>query len=405
MGAGSSVPSKRKLQSIIFLKLYNNDRSVTVKQRLYQAFDETDVSGDGLIQRDEFADVIDKLGLTVDDQKCGQIFNVFDADSSGTIDRNEFLNFMGYSLTSDDIVEKRDKDVQKMMKEQQIDDCALRLDVYRKLAGIGTVFVGQAGYERARLLDFPENISTKVEQSLREKPDLDVNTQRLVGGDLQYRVTRMSVLKIKIVKAQGLAKADLLGKSDPYVVVKMNNEERHKTTVIKKCLNPVWDNESLSVALPTSGKKLAKSVLKVEVYDKDMVGSEFLGRVTIKGEDLLKEGQTPGEKGYDLVGEEGTQTKKQKGTITLELSHTKQIRIVVAEVRKLVDPATSQIKDSTGGMWAEAVDEANTSTTLSKLSCNVLWKGQTIGKTAEVDATGQSGEWLDHATFMFPYEN
>ena len=47
MGSGTSVPSKRKLQSIIFLKLYNNDRSSTVKQRLYQAFDETDSSGDG----------------------------------------------------------------------------------------------------------------------------------------------------------------------------------------------------------------------------------------------------------------------------------------------------------------------------------------------------------------------
>merc|ERR1719181_734230 len=101
MGSGTSVPSKRKLQSIIFLKLYNNDRSSTVKQRLYQAFDETDSSGDGLISKDEFAAVISKLGCEVEETKSAQIFEIFDTDLSGTIDRTEFLTFMGYQNTTE----------------------------------------------------------------------------------------------------------------------------------------------------------------------------------------------------------------------------------------------------------------------------------------------------------------
>merc|ERR1711865_627163 len=279
---------------------------------------------------------------------------------------------------------KHDRDVQRMVREQQVDDSTLRLEVYRRLAGKGMVFVGQAGYEGARLLDFPQNVSTKVEQSLREKPD-DTD-QQLVGGDLQFRITRMSLLTVQIKRAQGLAKADMIGKSDPFVVVKMNNEVRHRTAVIKKCLDPIWDNESLTIALPTHPKKLGKCVLQLEVYDKDTFGgNDFLGRVTLKGGEILE--QATGEtKPRPLVGDEGVQTKKQKGEVTFSLQHTRQMRVVVAEVRKLTDPQTAESCTSSDDQQGGA-----------------MWKGALIGQTGEVECKGQSAEWAPKsATFVFP---
>lgn len=414
MGAGPSVPSKRKLQSIIFLKLYNNDRSVTVKQRLYQAFDETDSSGDGVISSEEFAAVVTKLGVEVGGPKCSQIFDVFDTDHSGTISRTEFLTFMGYEDPTQDGGDKHDgvgnlkhdREVQRMVREQQIDDSTLRLEVYRQLAGKGMVFVGQAGYEGGRLRDFPENVSTKVEQTLREKPD-DAD-QQLVGGDLQFRITRMSLLTIKIERAQGLAKADMLGKSDPFVVVKMNNEVRHRTAVIKKCLDPVWENESLTIALPTHPKKLGKCVLQVEVFDKDTVGgNDFLGRVTLQGGEILE--QATGEPhARPLVGDNGVQTKQQKGEVIFSLQHARQMRVVVAEVRKLTDPQSSETSNDADqkGAWDDAVGQANSLISSSKVSCKVMWKGALIGETGEVECKGRSAEWAPKsATFLFPCED
>ena len=49
-----------------------------------------------------------------------------------------------------------------------------------------------------------------------------------------------SVLKISIVKARDLAvKNTIIGNSDPYVIVTLNNKE-FKTQYIPNTLNPVW---------------------------------------------------------------------------------------------------------------------------------------------------------------------
>ena len=80
------------------------------------------------------------------------------------------------------------------------------------------------------------------------------------------------------------------------------------------------------------------------------------------------------------MGEEGVQTKKQKGQITISLEHKKQMRIVVAEVRKLANPN-------------DASAQKNSAT------CKVMWKNSLIGQTNEVDCKGRCAEW-DDATFF-----
>merc|ERR1711865_373195 len=139
-------------------------------------------------------------------------------------------------------------------------------------------------------------------------------------------------------------------------------------------------------------------------------GNDFLGRVTLKGGEILE--QATGEtKPRPLVGDEGVQTKKQKGEVTFSLQHTRQMRVVVAEVRKLTDPQTAESCTSSddqqgGAMWNDAVGQANSLIELSKVNCKVIWKGALIGQTGEVECKGQSAEWAPKsATFVFPSED
>ncbi|EGG14639.1 hypothetical protein DFA_10897 [Cavenderia fasciculata] len=79
-------------------------------------------------------------------------------------------------------------------------------------------------------------------------------------------------LSIKIHSAKNLIAADLNGKSDPYVRLRVTSNSRtFQTKVIPKNLNPVW-NESFIVEIQNAQYDL----VVVEVYDKDAVGSDDL---------------------------------------------------------------------------------------------------------------------------------
>ncbi|KAH9299178.1 hypothetical protein KI387_030860, partial [Taxus chinensis] len=75
------------------------------------------------------------------------------------------------------------------------------------------------------------------------------------------------ILKVRIVKGTNLAVRDLRS-SDPYVVVRLGHQ-KVKTRVIKKDLNPTWDEE-LSLYIPHSTPLL----LKLEVFDKDLLSRD-----------------------------------------------------------------------------------------------------------------------------------
>ena len=68
---------------------------------------------------------------------------------------------------------------------------------------------------------------------------------------------RFEEVEITLVGAKGLPKADVFGSSDPYVKVKWEGEEVHKTAVVKNNLNPEWDNESvvIRVRIPESDEQ------------------------------------------------------------------------------------------------------------------------------------------------------
>jgi E3 ubiquitin-protein ligase NEDD4 len=50
----------------------------------------------------------------------------------------------------------------------------------------------------------------------------------------------------KVVAADGLAKRDVFRLPDPFAVITVDSEQTHTTSVIKKTLNPYW-NESFDM--------------------------------------------------------------------------------------------------------------------------------------------------------------
>ncbi|XP_022105841.1 multiple C2 and transmembrane domain-containing protein 2-like isoform X3 [Acanthaster planci] len=114
-------------------------------------------------------------------------------------------------------------------------------------------------------------------------------------------------LQIKVIKAQGLASADLGGKSDPFCVLELVNS-RLQTQTLYKTLNPEWGK------VFTFNVKDIHSVLEVTVYDEDKHGSpEFLGKVEIP---LLK--VKNGERKYYALKDKKLR-RRAKGAILLEM--------------------------------------------------------------------------------------
>ncbi|KAG7189851.1 hypothetical protein KM043_017504 [Ampulex compressa] len=99
--------------------------------------------------------------------------------------------------------------------------------------------------------------------------------QRYAFCNTLQRVRDVGHLTVKVYRAQGLAAADLGGKSDPFCVLELVNA-RLQTQTEYKTLAPNWQK------IFTFNVKDINSVLEVTVYDEDRDHKvEFLGKVAI----------------------------------------------------------------------------------------------------------------------------
>jgi hypothetical protein len=77
------------------------------------------------------------------------------------------------------------------------------------------------------------------------------------------------ILQVTLVGADDLRKADLLGKSDPFVVFRVGLEEQ-KSTVIHNTLNPRWEDAQFNLLVYDKEVQ----TLEMEVYDEDLGGAK-----------------------------------------------------------------------------------------------------------------------------------
>ncbi|PWN54239.1 putative ubiquitin-protein ligase [Violaceomyces palustris] len=90
-------------------------------------------------------------------------------------------------------------------------------------------------------------------------------------------------VRITVVAADGLAKRDVFRLPDPFAIVTVDGEQTHTTSVIKKTLNPYW-NDSFDVTVTDS------SVVAVQIFDQKKFKKRdqgFLGVINIRVSDVL----------------------------------------------------------------------------------------------------------------------
>ena len=63
------------------------------------------------------------------------------------------------------------------------------------------------------------------------------------------------VLHVDLIKGRNLIKTDIMGKSDPYAVLKYG-DQKDKTKVVKNSLNPQWDHSSDFASKPRDNNNL-----------------------------------------------------------------------------------------------------------------------------------------------------
>ncbi|KAK6946425.1 C2 domain [Dillenia turbinata] len=195
----------------------------------------------------------------------------------------------------------------------------------------------------------------KILVSLMEKPHVDFGL-KLVGADLMsipglYRFVQemikdqvanmylwpktlevpimdpaqaqqrpVGILNVKVVRAMKLQKKDLLGASDPYVTLKLTDDNlpTKKTTVKHKNLNPEW-NEEFNLVV----KHLESQALEFHVYDWEQVGKhDKMGMNVVPLKELPHE--EPRVFTLDLLknmNPNDAQNDKSRGQIVLELTY------------------------------------------------------------------------------------
>lgn len=81
-------------------------------------------------------------------------------------------------------------------------------------------------------------------------------------------------LVVRVYRAEGLAAADINGKSDPFVKMDLVNQH-HRTSTQYKTLNPEWNEMFLFDVHDINNN------LDLQVFDEDRHGEDFLGRILV----------------------------------------------------------------------------------------------------------------------------
>ena len=117
-----------------------------------------------------------------------------------------------------------------------------------------------------------------------------------------------SVLNVSVLEAKDLKPLYFGGKSDPYVILILE-DKKEKSTYKPDTVDPVW-NEDFVMSVRSKA-----SVLRVEIFDKDMIGDDDLeGIVLIPMVSLLNQQKV--DHWYELEKEDG---REEKGMIRLKL--------------------------------------------------------------------------------------
>uniref|UniRef100_A0A0D9YNU8 C2 and GRAM domain-containing protein n=1 Tax=Oryza glumipatula TaxID=40148 RepID=A0A0D9YNU8_9ORYZ len=176
-------------------------------------------------------------------------------------------------------------------------------------------------------------------------------------------------LCVHVLEARGLPAAYLTGHSDPYVRLQMGRR-RAKTTVVKRCLSPLWDEE-FGFAVGDAEEELVVSVLNEEGY----FGGGFLGRVKVPLSTVMAaDGLSLGTAWYHLHSKGGRFRKKRRVAGEIRLRIYLSRTAICDEPRNMPmqlinDTPCSSMRSV--GTTASSLSARSVGTTASSLSASV----------------------------------
>ncbi|EHA8589954.1 synaptotagmin-5-like [Cocos nucifera] len=95
------------------------------------------------------------------------------------------------------------------------------------------------------------------------------------------------VLSVTVISAEDLPAMDVMGKADPFVVLRMKKLEiKNKTRVVNESLNPTW-NQTFDFVVEDG----LHDLLILEVYDHDTFGKDYMGRCIMTLTRVIMEGE------------------------------------------------------------------------------------------------------------------
>ncbi|KAB1998822.1 hypothetical protein ERO13_D12G105700v2 [Gossypium hirsutum] len=152
-------------------------------------------------------------------------------------------------------------------------------------------------------------------------------------------------LTVTVVRANDLKNLEMIGKSDPYVVVHIRPRFKVKTKTIDNNLSPVWNEtfELIAEDRETQG-------LTVEVFDKDIGQDQRLGIAKVRLSEL--EPEKPKEVNLRLLVSLDTlkvKDKKDRGTCTIKLLYhlfSKEEQLAALEEEKRILEARKEMKEA-----------------------------------------------------------
>jgi len=102
-------------------------------------------------------------------------------------------------------------------------------------------------------------------------------------------------LLIKMIGGKNLPAMDRNGKSDPYLIVYFKNQ-KYKTKVIKKTLNPTWNEEYIVKFTAEDLKNPSETFLLIEAFDWDegIGGDDEMGYIEFSLKTFLEKPEQQG---------------------------------------------------------------------------------------------------------------
>ncbi|KDQ16140.1 hypothetical protein BOTBODRAFT_157427 [Botryobasidium botryosum FD-172 SS1] len=126
---------------------------------------------------------------------------------------------------------------------------------------------------------------TSFRNTLRRVSSVGGSSSRGSGRNVVHPLPNekpVAILRVRILGCKNLTAADWNGKSDPYVSVTFARQ-KFKTPVISRNLNPIYQPKDATFDFPIYSSVVEKIGANIEVivWDKDVVGKDYLGEVSI----------------------------------------------------------------------------------------------------------------------------